>query len=110
MPRETRSLFFSPHEIVAAVADFHLRRKMPIPKGKIVSMSFSAPPDIEATFQILAEGETVPARFVLKGETLAAALVFYCINRSIPMPALSRKQLRKADDGLELVISNMRAH
>ena len=110
MPQETRSLFFSPHEIVAAVADFHLRRKLPIPKGKIVSMSFSAPPEVEGTFEILGEGQDTPSRFVLKGETLAAALVFYCINRSIPMPALSRKQLRKPDDGLELVISNLRAY
>ena len=108
MPTETRSITFAPHEIVAAVADFHLRRKMPIPKGKIVTMSFTAPPEIEGHFQVLADGETMPADFVLKSETLAAALVFYCINRSIPMPALAQKQLRRHGDGLELLISHLR--
>lgn len=108
MPIESRSIAFSPQEIVTAVADFHVRRKLPIPKGKVVGLDFSAPPDIEGTFQILADGADAPANFVLDSTTLAAALVFYCINRSIPLPALATKQLRRKGDGLELVVSNMR--
>lgn len=108
MPTESRSIVFSPQEIVTAVADFHDKRKLPIPKGKVVGLAFSAPPDIEGTFHILADGAEAPANFVLNSTTLAAALVFYCINRGIPLPVLATKQLRRKGDNLELVVSNIR--
>lgn len=110
MTEETRSITFSPNEIVTAIAEFHFRRKLPIPKGKVVEMSFTAPPEIEVHLRIQGEGEASPAEFNLKSETVAAALVFYCINRSIPLPALARKQLRLHGDGLELLISNLHRH
>ncbi len=107
MTTEVHTIAFAPHEIVAAIADFHYRRKLPIPKGKVVGMVFSPPPEIEGRFQILADGADVPAELTLDSATLAASLVFHCISHGIPLPALATKQLRRRDNGLELVVSNM---
>ncbi len=108
MPTETRHISFRPHEIVAAVSDFHLRRRLPIPKGKVMGISFTDPPDIGATLSILPDNAHDTVDFTLNGETLAAALVFYCINRGIPLPALARKQLQRNGDEIALVITKAR--
>lgn len=108
MTTEVHTIAFAPHEIVAAIADFHYHRKLPIPRGKVVSMTFTPPPEIEGNFQILADGAEFPADFILDSATLAACLVFHCISHGIPLPALATKQLRRRDSGLELVVSNMR--
>ncbi|MCW0181368.1 hypothetical protein [Zavarzinia sp.] len=108
MTTEVHTIAFAPHEIVAAIANFHRHRKLPIPSGKVVGMVFTAPPEIEGRFQILADGTDVPADFTLDSATLAASLVFHCINHGIPLPALATKQLRRHEHGLELVVSNMR--
>lgn len=104
MTSEVHTIAFAPHEIVAAVADFHHSRRLPIPAGKVVDMNFSEPPEIEGTFQVLADGETCPVELVLDSATLGAALVLYCINHGIPLPALATKKLRRVEHGLELVI------
>lgn len=106
MPTETRHISFRPHEIVAAISDFHQRRKLPIPKGKVLGIAFTDPPNIQATLSILPDDDPQAVDFTMNSETLAAALVFYCINRSIPLPALAKKQLQRQGDEIALVITN----
>ncbi|RJF94409.1 hypothetical protein D3874_00735 [Oleomonas cavernae] len=105
MPTETRHISFRPHEIVAAIGDFHARRKLPIPKGKVLGISFTEAPNIQTTLSIRPDDEAEPVDFTLTSETLAAALVFYCINRSIPLPAMATKRLQRNGDEIALVIT-----
>lgn len=106
MPSELRQIVFRTAEIVAAIAQFHQSRRLAIPKGRVVGLTLTDPPEITATISILGDGETEPAPLTLSSETLAAALIFYCINRGIPLPAMANKQLKRFDDSVGLVITN----
>ncbi len=107
MPSEIRLITFTKPEIVAAISDFHLRRKLPIPKGAVLSVDIATTPDIEVTLQIRPDGEHDPVAFPVNALTLAAALVFFCINRGIPLPAQSTKHLTMRGEEVTLAISHV---
>ncbi|MDD3445154.1 MAG: hypothetical protein PHS60_07075 [Zavarzinia sp.] len=106
MPTETRILSFTTPEIVAALSDFHMRRRKPIPSGKVLALTFTPPPDIHATIRILPDGAMEPTEITMNSEIVAAALVLYCMNSNIPLPARARKHLRLRSEFLELVFSH----
>lgn len=77
--------------------------------GQVLGISFTGPPDIRATLSIQSDQDMTLVDFNLSSETLAAALVFFCINRSIPLPATATKQLRLNGEEIALVISMTQA-
>ncbi|TDP47205.1 hypothetical protein [Zavarzinia compransoris] len=107
MPIETRTIAFTGAEVAAALVDFHLRRRFPLPQGRIARITFSEPPDIRGLLSIETRHDDRPQAVTLDSEVLAAALLFYCLSRRVPLPAASQKQLRLAGDGLELVITTV---
>lgn len=106
MPSELRQIVFRPNEVVAAIAEFHQRRRLAIPKGRVVGLHLTEPPEIRATLSIVSDDQPDPIPFTLGSEVLAAALIFYCINRGIPLPALANKKLRRFEDSIGLEITN----
>lgn len=106
MPTETRHINFSAPEVVEALSEFRRGRRLAIPGGEVRDVSFSEPPDIRATLSIRVDETHDVIAFQVGSETLAAALVFYCINHGIPLPARAVKQLQRHPAGVSLVVSN----
>jgi hypothetical protein len=54
---------------------------------------------------VVPEGKRAPIELVFEGEDLAAALIMFCIDRKIPMPATGvSKTIRLVDDCIVLQI------
>ncbi|MCH8092450.1 MAG: hypothetical protein IIC57_08910 [Proteobacteria bacterium] len=68
-------------------------------------MTIRDKPKTVVTLAIVPEGKQMPLEFVFEGEELAAALIMYCIGRSIPLPATGvSKTIRLVGDNIVLQI------
>ena len=104
MPREMRQIMFRAPEIMAAITEYHHRRGLDLPVGHAVGCAVTDEPALQATISVQSDrGET--ALVNVNAEMLAAALILYCINRQIPLPAEADKRLQKVgDDGVALIV------
>jgi hypothetical protein len=102
MPKEMRQIMFGPPEIMTAILEYHRRRSIALPAGTAVRCFITDEPELSAILFIQGDGAGM-TELPLTAETLAAALILYCINRRIPLPAEAEKRLRKlADDRVAL--------
>ena len=104
MPREMRQIMFRSPEIMSAVMDYHRRRAIPLPKGTAAGCMIVDEPALSAMLSIQADGGGTSV-VTINAEMLAAALILYCINRKIPLPAEADKRLQKVgEDGVALIV------
>jgi hypothetical protein len=95
MPEEYRRLVFSDMEVIAAVKEQSLRSKDPIPTGKLKFLTIDGGSNPYVHFAVdLPEGDKA---FRIEGAVLAAALIRYCIDNSIPIPQKAQKLLSSKD-------------
>ncbi len=87
MPGEVRLIIFNDAEVLSALTEYRKRRGKPLPSSEKVEVTVGDKPRILVTLAIVPEGKQMPLEFVFEGEELAAALIMYCIGRSIPLPA-----------------------
>ena len=104
MTTEVRQIIFQQTEVCAAIQDYRRRRNEPLPAGSIMGISFGNQPDINATLKIQAQSDNSLISVILPTEVLAAALILFCINRKIPLPAKAQKKLLRVDDSVGLLI------
>ena len=104
MTTEVRQIFFQQTEVCAAIQDYRRRRNEPLPTGSIMGITFGNQPDINATLKIQAQSDDSLISVILPSEALAAALILFCINRKIPLPAKAQKKLQRIDDSVGLLI------
>jgi hypothetical protein len=97
MPKEVRQITFNGAEIANAITDYHRRRNLPMPSGNIVRVRVTADPEISATLRIQDDANRMNTVEV-SAATLAAALILFCINRGIPLPAEAEKRLQRIGD------------
>ncbi|HEV2673177.1 MAG TPA: hypothetical protein VGV37_01465 [Aliidongia sp.] len=97
MPRELRQIMFGPPEIMTAIMEYHRRRSLTLPRGTAVRCQILDEPTLSAIMFIQTDGLAM-TELSVDAETLAAALILYCINRKIPLPAEAEKRLRKLGD------------
>ena len=104
MPSEVRQLLFQAREQILAVMEYYQRRGLPLPVGTASRIAIVEAQPIHAILDITTDqGETV--NIELNAETLAAALILYCINRKIPLPADADKKLKRVqEDAIALVV------
>lgn len=102
MPTETRRITFSIRELVEAIAHFAKATKYPMPPGKIIDCKVETSGAVAATLTIqhMAEGATRTARF--DNNSIAAALIHYCIEKKIPIPRSAEKSVESAGNGVVL--------
>ena len=106
MPSELRHLLFRPAEIVQAVREYHRRLGTPLPSGTVarcgpeceaedggVSFRITILPDHDGAGPAIT-GEAQRQDIVIEGPSLAAALILYCRDRRIPLPAGADKSLQ----------------
>jgi hypothetical protein len=103
MATEIRQIVFKQTEVCAAINDYRRRRNEPLPVGTIDGIAFSEGPDVTATLTIKNNaGDNIAV--TLSREAVAAALILFCINRKIPLPAKGQKKLQKIGDSVGLTI------
>ena len=104
MTTEIRQIAFQQAEVCAAIQDYRRRRNEPLPPGSIARVDFGSGPEIVATLTI--ENDSTGARHEIAFDTevLAAALILFCINRKIPLPATAQKKVQRVGDSVALVM------
>jgi hypothetical protein len=107
MPTELRHIVFTPNEVLRSITQYRHRRREPLPSGTITNLKIEEKPDVHVVLFITGDGSKTADEHVFQGAELAAALVMFCIERKIPLPAArAKKTLRVFDKqlGLEVAI------
>lgn len=116
MPSELRCLFFHPTEVLQAVKEYQHRRGIPLTEGAVVqACSRGAGSAHHMRFRIrftlskaphlqLEPGEQRMLELVVETPALAAALIYYCRNLRIPLPASIEKSLHLVNGQVVLVL------
>jgi hypothetical protein len=107
MPTELRHVLFRPAEVVQAIRQYHRRLGLTLPAGTVQSCGPEyADEGQEVRFRLtiipdrvqgkrFVTGQTgTPEEMVIEGPALAAALILYCRDRHIPLPAGANKSLQ----------------
>jgi hypothetical protein len=116
MPSELRHIMFRPPEVVHAVTEYHRRIGQPLPPGSVicgtpesggpgdvVRFRIALTPDHAGTGKAQNSGEPARREVVVEGPALAAALILFCRNEHIPLPARAEKSLQIFGDQVVLV-------
>jgi hypothetical protein len=105
MPSEIRRLLFRSRETIVAVTEYFQRRGIALPSGTASRIVIIEAEQAHASLEIATDsGGTVEIE--VTAEMLAAALILYCINRKIPLPAEADKRLQRVqEDSVALVVT-----
>ncbi len=87
MPGEIRYIIFNDVEVLSALAEYRRQRNEPLPSSDDVEVTIRDKPKILVTLAIVPKGKQLPIELVFEGVELAAALIMFCIDRKIPIPA-----------------------
>lgn len=105
MPTEIRNIIFTTNEVLFAVKDFRQRKKDPLPSGSVLDCVILEKPNIHAMIDTACDPDGHKLTLTFESEELAAALILFCINRKIPLPADAIKILQLFDGELGLVVT-----
>lgn len=106
MPTEMREIAFRETEFFSAVREYRLRRGEPLPIGSVLGIEFDEEDDdVTATIKIGKDEGRDVISVALPTESIAAALIFFCINHKIPLPAHAAKSVKKLGNSVALVIN-----
>lgn len=102
---ETRTIVFTNPEVARAIAAFRRARNAPLPGGEIVDIAFGASPEIYARGKDVDSLSGHAHDFRIQGAELGAAIIMFCLNEHIPLPASNNsKRLQLFGESLGLVI------
>ena len=116
MPSELRCLLFHPNEVLQAVKEYQHRRGIPLTEGAVVqACSQGDSSDHRMRFRIrfafskasrlqLEPGEQRMLELIVEMSALAAALIYYCRNLRVPLPASVEKSLHLVNGQVALVL------
>lgn len=115
MPSELRHILFQPDEVALAVREYHRRMRSPLPPGAVVRCGAECEGAGGAVrFRLVLAPDTgaggalksAPAQeLVIEGPALAAALILFCHDRRIPLPASADKSLQRFGEQVGLVVA-----
>lgn len=92
MATEERRIIFTDAEVVAAVQALYQRAKQAFPPGNVWNVTISEDNGCQVDCDVVdAKGRR--DRVTVAGERLAAALILYCIQHKVPLPAKATKAL-----------------
>lgn len=90
MPTEERLIIFNPPEVMEAMKDFMHRKNRPMPRGKLEGITFTPDEEQALVLDISAPGSQIPQKIAFRHAEVAAALIMYCKERTIPLPKDSK--------------------
>ncbi len=115
MPSEKRQILFRTPEVAQALTEYHRRMRTPLPAGTIVRCAAESDnPDSPPRIRLVIACDDPEAcrpdgshrEVVVDGPALAAALILYCRDRRIPLPATADKSLQRFGDRVGLVVTS----
>ncbi|WP_339862900.1 hypothetical protein [Thalassospira alkalitolerans] len=101
--RELRCIIFEENELIKALIGYRRRTGKPLPPGQVGKLEIDKTPEIIVRLNIIADhggAIIVPTA----GAELAAALIAYCIDVRVPVPASSKKSITIIDGHVALKI------
>jgi hypothetical protein len=120
MPTEMRHLLFRPTEVVQAIRQYQRRLGLALPAGTVqscgpeyyaegqeVRFRLTIVPDHVQGKRVVARQTVTPEEMTIEGPALAAALILYCRDRHIPLPAGADKALQIFAGGQLCLVSTM---
>ncbi len=105
MPMEIRNIIFSANEVLFAFKDFRQRKGDPLPAGSILNYKIIEKPNLQVRIVMACDPDGHKQTITFESEELAAALILFCINRKIPLPADSAKTLQVFEGQLCMVVT-----
>jgi hypothetical protein len=105
MPTEIRHIICSAPEVVGALQLFYRTRQKPLPAGSVVSIIVHDEPEISAELEMQTDRDNKRLKIRANSEELAAALILFCRENSIPLPADGVKVLQKFGDSVGLIVT-----
>jgi hypothetical protein len=102
--REIRCIVFEDGELIKALLAHGQRTGKSLPSGQISSFEIERSPDVVARMTITSDQgqkSVVPTQ----GAELAAAMIAFCIDRKVPVPAHAAKSITILDDNVALKIT-----
>jgi hypothetical protein len=101
MPNESRIISFSKAEAIDALVDYCAAIKRELPKSGIHRLAFANDAEIKVTAEF--NGDAAAINFYQT--EVAAALIFYCNEKGIPIARRAIKSLQVAQDTIALHLS-----
>ncbi len=105
MPEELRKILFSKEEVQAAVVNYCLRAKIPLPNKNIEDLEVQAHPKAMVVLKYAATDPEETNEVELSRDQVAAALIRYCSAINVPLPRGAQKVLQPGNDGIYLLIN-----
>ncbi len=104
MPTETRTLVFSPDEVAEALAEFKDAGNGKMPAGDIIFCRVGEG-TMDVTIKVMVPGSRDVLTAAVGAEDVGAALVAYCLSRSVPLPLKSTRSLEVQGNNVALRLS-----
>jgi hypothetical protein len=92
MASEYRLIFFDQNELCRALIEYNRQRRTPFPPGNLRKVQIDRD-RLSVTIQIDQDSGDVKS-VTFDTASVAAALIVYCRDRKIPLPAKSNKEMR----------------
>lgn len=112
MPTELRHVLFRPSEVVAAIVQYQRHMGYPLPPGTILSHGLEpGEPGSAVGFSVVIRpdapdpGEPPQRKVTVEGPALAVALILYCREQRVPLPAKADKSLQRFGNQVGLVVA-----
>jgi hypothetical protein len=104
MSREVRVLIFEQAEVFQALTLLRRKAADPLPPGSVLRFIITDTSDVGVTLEV-ADLQEKRHLFIFPSVEVAAALVGFCMDKRIPLPAKAKKQLKVMDGNVAMVIS-----
>jgi hypothetical protein len=92
MASEYRLIFFDQNELCRALIEYNRQRRTPFPPGNLKKVQIDRD-RLSVTIQIDQDSGDIKS-VTFDTASVAAALIVYCRDRKIPLPAKSNKEMR----------------
>ncbi len=102
MASEYRLIFFDQNEMCRALIEYNRQRRTPFPPGNLKKVVIDRD-RLNVTIQIDKDSGDMD-KVTFDAASVAAALIVYCRERKIPLPAKSAKEMRLVADRLCFLI------
>jgi hypothetical protein len=105
MPTEIRHIIFKREELLTALTEYRARLGLPLAPAPTVTLDIVSGPELLITLELRSNDGKKPQQVTFEAEEIGAALIMFCINMKIPLPATSAtKKVQMFGDSLGLVI------
>ncbi|MDX1401305.1 MAG: hypothetical protein R3245_05230 [Kiloniellales bacterium] len=105
MSAEFRHIFFNDGELVAILASHRKKSFGRLPSGAILDLKVDLDPELTLSGRMVPDDGADEETISLRGRDLESAIISYCINQRIPLPAKGVKRIEILNNRLALIIT-----